>query len=113
MAVPMSHIKMSRMGVPVLIFALALTGCGGGDGSKDTQQQHSGTPLSITTTSLPGGQVNRAYSATLVATGGTAPLSWTISSGALPAGLTLASSGAISGTPTAATAASPVTFTVS
>src|ERR1700674_1378524 len=58
-------------------------------------------PPSITTTSLPSGTQNAAYNATLAATGGTAPYTWSIISGALPAGLTLASSsGAISGTPT-------------
>jgi subtilisin family serine protease len=58
-------------------------------------------PLSVTTTSLPSGTVNAAYSATLTATGGTTPYSWSITVGALPAGLTLASgTGVISGTPT-------------
>jgi hypothetical protein len=58
-------------------------------------------PPSVTTTSLPGGTQNTAYSATLAATGGTSPYSWSLSAGTLPAGLSLASStGAISGTPT-------------
>src|SRR6202022_2858729 len=58
-------------------------------------------PLTVTTTSLTGGTQNTAYSATLAATGGTTPYSWSITSGILPAGLTLASStGVISGTPT-------------
>jgi Bacterial Ig domain/Putative Ig domain len=58
------------------------------------------TPPSITTASLSGGTQNAAYSATLAATGGTAPYSWSISSGTLPAGLTLASTtGVIAGTP--------------
>jgi hypothetical protein len=58
--------------------------------------------LSITTTSLPAGTVNDAYSAGLAASGGTAPYAWSVSSGALPAGLSLdPSTGAISGTPTA------------
>lgn len=57
-------------------------------------------PISITTTSLPNGQIGSAYSATLGANGGTAPYTWTVSSGSLPSGLTLASSsGQISGTP--------------
>jgi len=57
---------------------------------------------SITTTSLPNGTVNSAYNQTLAATGGTTPLTWAISSGSLPAGLSLAAStGVISGTPTA------------
>jgi hypothetical protein len=69
--------------------------------------------LSITTTSLPNGQVNHPYTATLTATGGKAPLSWAISSGTLPAGLTLAAStGAISGTPTATAAMAAMTVTV-
>ena len=57
-------------------------------------------PVTITTTSLPGGTVGTAYSATLAATNGAAPYSWTLASGSLPAGLSLASNGAISGTPT-------------
>src|SRR2546427_2513203 len=57
--------------------------------------------LSVTTTSLPQGTTGAAYSATLQANNGTTPYSWTISSGSLPAGLSLnASTGAISGTPT-------------
>ena len=59
--------------------------------------------LTVTTTSLPNGQVQVSYSATLAASGGTTPYSWSVTSGALPGGLTLiASTGAISGTPTAA-----------
>lgn len=68
------------------------------------------TPVSITTTSLPTGTVNTAYSATLQATGGVAPITWSIVSGALPAGLALDKSfGVISGTPGAAGTS---TFTV-
>ena len=72
----------------------------------------SGTlPLSITTTSLPNGQVASPYGATLAATGGTTPYSWSLTSGTLPAGLTLnASTGAITGTPTAAANAISLTF---
>jgi hypothetical protein len=59
-------------------------------------------PLSITTTSLPAGAIGQRYSQTLQATGGTGARSWSISAGALPKGLDLnASTGAISGTPTA------------
>ena len=66
--------------------------------------------LIITTTTLPGGTVGSAYSQTVVATGGVTPYSWSISSGTLPAGLSInASSGVISGTPTTAQTAS---FTV-
>ena len=49
-------------------------------------------PLGITTTSLPPAHVGSAYSATLAATGGTSPYTWSISAGQLPPGLTLNSS---------------------
>ncbi len=58
-------------------------------------------PLSITTTSLPGGTLTDTYGATLAATGGATPYTWSVKAGTLPAGLSLtASSGAITGTPT-------------
>ena len=41
-------------------------------------------PLAITTASLPGGTVQTAYSATLAATGGMPPYTWSVASGALP-----------------------------
>ena len=65
---------------------------------------------SITTASVPGTEVGVAYNQTLQSTGGTAPISWAVTSGSLPAGLSLTgSSGAITGTPTTAGSA---TFTV-
>jgi hypothetical protein len=55
--------------------------------------------LTITTASLPSGRVNAAYSATLAASGGLPPYTW--SATGLPAGLALnPSTGAITGTPT-------------
>ena len=87
--------------------------------------------LSITTNSLPSGTVNNPYSATLAATGGLPPYTWSVIQGSLPAGLTLdANSGVISRTPTApgtfnftmqvsdsesppATASAPLSITVS
>ncbi|MGA2135547.1 MAG: putative Ig domain-containing protein [Bryobacteraceae bacterium] len=65
--------------------------------------------LSITTTSLPGGSPGAAYSQTLAATGGTPPYTWSIVNGALPGGLSLSSSGAITGS---LSAAGTFTFTV-
>ncbi len=65
--------------------------------------------LAITTTGLAGAKNGASYSSTLSASGGTPGYTWSISSGSLPAGLTLSSGGVISG---AATTSGTVTFTV-
>ena len=60
------------------------------------------TALTVTTTTLPAAEVNAAYSQTFVATGGTAPYTWSLVTGTLPVGVALnATTGALSGTPTA------------
>ena len=57
----------------------------------------------ITTASpLPSGMCGQAYSQTLAASGGVPGYTWGLGAGSLPAGLSLSSSGLISGTPTAA-----------
>jgi hypothetical protein len=69
--------------------------------------------LTITTTSLAPGTLGTAYSATVAATGGTPPYTWSVGSVPLPAGLSLApSTGAIAGTPTELVSVSP-SFSVS
>ncbi len=67
--------------------------------------------LTITSApTLPVGAVGVGYSQAIVVVGGTAPYTWSISSGGLPAGLSLApATGAISGSPTNA---GSFTFTV-
>jgi len=65
--------------------------------------------LAVTTTALPNAAVDVPYSATLAATGGVQPYTWSLVAGSLPVGLTLSPTGQISGTTlTAATS----TFTV-
>ena len=60
-------------------------------------------PLAITTASpLTAGTAGIIYSQTFAATGGTPPLSWSVTTGTPPAGLTLSSAGVLSGTPSAA-----------
>ena len=81
------------------------------DSSNPTPATASGTfsvtvnpgqlPLAIATGSLPAGTVSQPYSATVLATGGTTPYSW--SATGLPAGLNLnTATGVLSGTPTRA-----------
>jgi alpha-tubulin suppressor-like RCC1 family protein len=67
--------------------------------------------LTITTTALPAATVGQAYTATLKATGGTKPYTWTATG--LPTGLTLnTTTGTITGTPaTAGTSAITATVT--
>jgi hypothetical protein len=68
-------------------------------------------PLAITTTSLSDGTQSSYYSAGMTATGGVAPYSWTVSSGSLPSGISLDSTGVISGVPSVAATTSFVVQT--
>ncbi|MCH6553674.1 MAG: putative Ig domain-containing protein, partial [Acidobacteria bacterium] len=82
---------------------LTLAACGGGGGGNSfNPPPPAPPPLSISTTSLPDGNLNQSYSATLQASGGTGARTWSLASGSgpLPDDLTLSSSGVISGTPT-------------
>jgi hypothetical protein len=56
----------------------------------------------IGTSLLPPGQYEVAYSQALAVSGGGGPYTYSLTSGSLPVGLTLASSGVVSGTPTRA-----------
>ncbi|MFZ0002179.1 MAG: putative Ig domain-containing protein [Trebonia sp.] len=59
-------------------------------------------PLMINTPSLPAATAGVSYSAKLAAAGGIKPYTWSVTNGALPAGLSLdPATGAISGKPTA------------
>lgn len=55
-------------------------------------------PISINTSSLPAGNYGSSYSQTLSASGGNGSITWSLYSGSLPSGLSLSSSGVISGT---------------
>jgi len=87
----------------IMILSLSvacLMGCSGiPSAGAHTQEQVSS--LQITTASLPVGTVNANYKATLSATGGVLPYTWSVVSGPIPSGLALSSStGAMAGTPT-------------
>lgn len=86
---------MKRIGLAVVFLGI-IPACGGGSGGSPAP-----AVLTITTASLPNGMVSSAYSSTLSATNGTPPYTWSLSSGALPPGLTIgALTGTISGNPT-------------
>ncbi len=59
-----------------------------------------GVQLAISTSILTNASPNTNYTATLQAVGGLPPFTWSLVSGALPTGLSLSSSGLISGDPT-------------
>lgn len=65
--------------------------------------------ISLASANVPPPLLGVAYSATLIATGGTAPYTYAVTAGALPAGLSLSPSGVLSGTPTAV---GPAMFTI-
>ena len=74
----------------IMMGVLVLFGCGTKSGPT------------ITSTTMPDAAAGAPYSLTLTASGGTSPYSWSVSSGALPVGLTLSSDGIVSGTPSTA-----------
>ena len=67
------------------------------------------TPLVLVSQLLPVARLGDLYLSRLRSTGGTAPVSWSLSAGSLCAGLTLSSAGVVSGV---ATVESACTFTV-
>ena len=77
----------------------------------NTLNQNTSVPISVITSSLPTCTMGVAYSQVFMATGGIAPYTWAIISGTLPAGLSLSSSGIISGTPTALNAVGTTSIT--
>lgn len=93
------HGKMKSILLPLLLFAVASPCLAN---------------VSISTTVVPNGIVKDAYLGVVAASGGCTPYKWSISSGKLPAGVTMSTSSSttsvtLSGTPTTAASSS---FTV-
>ncbi|MCE3543408.1 Ig domain-containing protein, partial [Escherichia coli] len=81
----------------------ATTGTGAPDtGSRSYALTIAAPTIALTPTTIPAGTAGVAYSETLTASGGTPAYTYAVTAGALPAGLTLSTSGTLSGTPTAA-----------
>jgi hypothetical protein len=70
----------------------------------------SSTPLTLAPTTLPSGTAGVAYSQAITATGGTGAVTFAVTTGSLPSGLTLTPAGDLSGTPTQ-TGTTPFTVT--
>jgi len=90
--------KSIALAFSIIVLVSGLSGCtnsGGGGGGTAAD-------FAVSTTAADFGVVDNSYTSTLAVTGGTAPFTWTLFGGVLPAGLSLnAGTGVVSGTPTA------------
>ena len=85
---------------------------GGGTSTALTFTVNAAQAMVITTTQLPASASGKPYNFTLGSAGGVAPITWSVTAGAPPAGLQLdATTGLISGTVTGGTATFTVTAT--
>ena len=80
-------------------FRVEVTDSLGTKATKDLSITVAPAPLVVTTASLADGVVGESYNQTLGASGGVKPYTWGMASGNLPGGLSLDSSGRISGVP--------------
>ena len=88
---------MRQFGRSLIVGTTALlAGCNGSGGNSPPNPVQSSN-LTITTGSLPGGTVGAVYSSAVTASGGNTP--YTYSAGGLPSGLTMSTTGMITGTP--------------
>jgi hypothetical protein len=104
--------RRAHTGLVLLLALLAIAsvvlGCGGSSGSANVPSQGPTQPapqLSIASTppGVPNATVSLPYHFRLQANGGVPPYSWSLTSGALPQGFSLASDGLITGIPTTTT----------
>jgi uncharacterized protein YhjY with autotransporter beta-barrel domain len=92
-------------------FTIRATDSSGDIGSRAYTVNIGTNSLTVNPSTLPAGTQNVVYNQSVSATGGTGPYTFSVSAGALPAGLSLApSTGVISGSPTGS---GPSTFTIS
>lgn len=91
---------MSRRGLTLIVAVSVLAVASCRDDSDGHRKKAGPDPLEITTGTLPGTTEGQPYSVALQATGGVVPLTWGITAGGLPSGLTMdVFTGEIAGTP--------------
>jgi uncharacterized delta-60 repeat protein len=83
-------------------FTITATDAVGASGSQAYTVNMAAPTLVIAPATLTAAKIGVAYNQQLSGSGGIAPYTFVLSSGALPAGITLSSNGLLSGTPTAA-----------
>jgi hypothetical protein len=93
----------------VTVTATDTNGCPGSVTTTLTVQAAPPVVITLSPGALPGGTVSTPYSQQMSATGGASPYTFALTSGTLPTGLSLSSSGLISGTPSLAITA-PITI---
>jgi hypothetical protein len=81
-------------------FDVSATDSFGNTGSHGYEVQVTAPAITLSPASLPEASVGVAYAQAISASGGTAPYTFSLASGALPAGMTLSSDGMLAGTPT-------------
>lgn len=86
----------------VFNFAARITDVNGAFSESQLRITVQNPPLTLNQVPLPDGRVGDPYAATLTASGGAGPYTFTLSAGTLPPGVTLLSSGALQGIPTQA-----------
>ncbi len=91
-------------------FTVTATDSGGFTGNRAYTVTVAAPTIAVAPASLPNAVAGQAYSSTLTASGGTAPYSFAITAGVLPSGVSLSSTGVLSG---ASTVAGTFNFTVS
>ncbi len=102
-------------GTPTLVgnfnFTVTATDANGCTGTRAYAVTIVCPTVAVQPAALPNGTTGQAYNQTITATGGTAPYTFAVTTGALPNGLSLASGGALTGTP-ALISAGTYNFTV-
>lgn len=78
---------------------VTVNGYNGGNNNCSTYGSYNCGTLTITTTSLPAMTLGQYYSYQLQASGGSSPYYYSVTSGSLPAGMTLSTTGQLYGTP--------------